>query len=314
MWFLQNVKTKELICEGFSSQAKLAQFMGMNPRTLCKAVKEGRNTFKFRGKQVCVLQKEVPRFSVHESSDDPPLKFFEKETQVAEWFGLSRQTIYDAFKLNQTEKTFKKDGKEWIVKRISAESPQESKSPKSSPEKEIPPSPPKPIPAPRLQAARRKTLPPPIPAPRLQAARSRKVLPEKETEKTESFPPVEDPLNLLSKELQAKQDEIDKIRSKNYWEMRKKYYKWFLDPDPSPEVDETMILLFNFDNGTDVPVKDYQDIVAYFDSQGFDFFVDEDEYNDTTHRKRFDFLVSPKDTFNNQEWTKFVFIKDPQYQ
>ena len=148
MWFLRNVVTKELICEGFSSQAKLAQFMGMNPRTLCKAVKEGRNTFKFRGKQVCVLQKEVTRFSVQESSDDPPLKFFEKETQVAEWFGLSRQTIYAAFKLNQTEKTFKKDGKEWILKRISAESPQESKSPKSkspksSPEKEIP-SPPKP--------------------------------------------------------------------------------------------------------------------------------------------------------------------------
>ena len=152
-------------------------------------------------------------------------------------------------------------------------------------------------------------MPPPIPAPR-----SRKVLPEKETEKTESFPPVKEPPNLWFKELQAEQAELDKIRDKNYWEMRKKYYKWFLDPVPSPEVDETMILLFNFDNGTDVPVKDYQDIVAYFDSRGFDFFVDEDEYNDTTHRKRFDFLVSPKDTFDNQEWTKFVFIKDPQYQ
>ena len=32
MWFLRNVITKELICKGFSSQAKLAQFMGMNPK------------------------------------------------------------------------------------------------------------------------------------------------------------------------------------------------------------------------------------------------------------------------------------------
>ena len=175
--------------------------MGMNPRTLCKAVKEGRNTFKFRGKQVCVLQKEVARFSVHESSDDPPLKFFEKETQVAEWFGLSRQTINASFNLNQTEKTIKKDGKEWILKRVSAESSQEFKpDQKSSPKTEVP-SPPKPIPAPR-----RKTLPPPIPAPRRKAATPPSPIPaeeEKEEKKEEEkyeekycWPPyAQDPRN-----------------------------------------------------------------------------------------------------------------------
>ena len=293
MWFLQNVKTKESICEGFSSQAKLAQFMGINPRTLCKAVKEGRNTFKFRGKQVCVLQKEVARFSVQESSDHSPLKFFEKETQVAEWFGLSRQTIYAAFKLNQTEKTFKKDGKEWILKRISAETP-------SPPEKEIP-SPPKPIPAPRLQAARRKTLPPPIPAPR-----SRK---EKETE---SFSP--DLLKELQDEEVKLEAELDKIRGKNYREMRKKYYNWMLVPEPSLELDETMILLFNAETGTDVPVKNYEEIVEYFDSQGFDSSFDKDDYDSAIGRGSLDFIVAPKDTFDNQEWTIYIFTKDPHFE
>ena len=67
------------------------------------------------------------------SSGTPP-KFFEKEAQLAEWFGVSRQTIYSAFKLNQSEKAFKKDGKEWIVKRI--HSPEE-KVP-ICPEKEVP--------------------------------------------------------------------------------------------------------------------------------------------------------------------------------
>ena len=209
MWVLRNIITNEIVGGEFSSQAKLAQLMGMNPRTLSKAVKEGRNTFKFRGKKVCVFQ--LPRFSVHDSSG-APLKFFEKETQVAEWVGVSRQTIYSAFKF-QTEKTFKKDGKEWIVKRICQESPEKEipSPPKSSPEKEVPSFPklppekeippekevplaPKPIPAPRrktlpppIPAPRRKTLPPPIPAPRRKAATPPSPIPaeEKKEEKKE---------------------------------------------------------------------------------------------------------------------------------
>ena len=122
MWVLKT-NNQELVGGKFSSQSKLAEFMGIQPRTLNKALKEGRNSFQFRGKKVSVYQ--LPQFSVHDSSGTPP-KFFEKETQLAEWFGVSRQTIYSAFKLNQSEKAFKKDGKEWIVKRI------------LSPEEEVP--------------------------------------------------------------------------------------------------------------------------------------------------------------------------------
>ena len=114
MWVLKT-NNQELVGGKFSSQSKLAEFMGLHPRTLNKALKEGRNSFQFRGEIVSVHQ--LPQFSIHDSSGTPQ-KFFEKEAQLAEWFGVSRQTIYSAFKLNQTEKAFKKDGKEWIVKRI----------------------------------------------------------------------------------------------------------------------------------------------------------------------------------------------------
>ena len=114
MWVLKkNNQEQELASGKFSSQSKLAEFMGIHPRTLNKALKEGRNSFQFRGEIVSVHQ--LPEFSAQDSSGNQ--KFFEKEAQIVEFFGVSRQTVYLAFKLNQSEKKFKKDGKVWIVKR-----------------------------------------------------------------------------------------------------------------------------------------------------------------------------------------------------
>ena len=114
MWVLKKLNQEQELASGkFSSQSKLAEFMGIHPRTLNKALKEGRNSFQFRGEIVSVHQ--LPEFSAHDSSGNQ--KFFEKEAQIVEFFGVSRQTVYLAFKLNQSEKKFKKDGKVWIVKR-----------------------------------------------------------------------------------------------------------------------------------------------------------------------------------------------------
>ena len=114
MWVLKKINQEQELASGkFSSQSKLAEFMGIHPRTLNKALKEGRNSFQFRGETVSVHQ--LPEFSAHDSSGNQ--KFFEKEAQIVEFFGVSRQTVYLAFKLNQSEKKFKKDGKVWIVKR-----------------------------------------------------------------------------------------------------------------------------------------------------------------------------------------------------
>ena len=114
MWVLKKINQEQELASGkFSSQSKLAEFMGIHPRTLNKALKEGRNSFQFRGEIVSVHQ--LPEFSAQDSSGNQ--KFFEKEAQIVEFFGVSRQTVYSAFKLNQSEKKFKKDGKVWIVKR-----------------------------------------------------------------------------------------------------------------------------------------------------------------------------------------------------
>ena len=114
MWVLKKLNQEQELASGkFSSQSKLAEFMGIHPRTLNKALKEGRNSFQFRGEIVSVHQ--LSEFSAHDSSGNQ--KFFEKEAQIVEFFGVSRQTVYLAFKLNQSEKKFKKDGKVWIVKR-----------------------------------------------------------------------------------------------------------------------------------------------------------------------------------------------------
>ena len=57
MWVLKKINQEQELASGkFSSQSKLAEFMGIHPRTLNKALKEGRNSFQFRGEIVSVHQ------------------------------------------------------------------------------------------------------------------------------------------------------------------------------------------------------------------------------------------------------------------
>ena len=114
MWVLKKINQEQEFASGkFSSQSQLAEFLGIHPRTLNKALKEGRNSFQFRGEIVSIHQ--LPEFSAEDSSGNH--QFFEKEAQIVEFFGVSRQTVYLAFK-NANEKVFKKDGVKWIVKRL----------------------------------------------------------------------------------------------------------------------------------------------------------------------------------------------------
>ena len=51
MWVLKKLNQEQELASGkFSSQSKLAEFMGIHSQTLNKALKEGRNSFQFRGK------------------------------------------------------------------------------------------------------------------------------------------------------------------------------------------------------------------------------------------------------------------------
>ena len=114
MWVLKKINQNQDFASGkFSSQSQLAEFMGIHPRTLNKALKEDRNSFQFRGELVSVHQ--LPEFSAEDSSGNH--QFFEKEAQIVEFFSVSRQTVYLAFK-NANEKVFKKAGVKWTVKRL----------------------------------------------------------------------------------------------------------------------------------------------------------------------------------------------------
>ena len=114
MWVLRKINQNQDFASGkFSSQFQLAEFMGIHPRTLNKALSEDRNSFVFRGELVSVHQ--LPEFSAEDSSGNH--QFFEKKTQIVEFFNVSRQTVYLAFK-NANEKVFKKAGVKWTVKRL----------------------------------------------------------------------------------------------------------------------------------------------------------------------------------------------------
>ena len=72
--------------ENFLPNQSLLNSWEFIPETLNKALKEGRNSFQFRGEIVSVHQ--LPEFSAQDSSGNQ--KFFEKEAQIVEFFGVSR--------------------------------------------------------------------------------------------------------------------------------------------------------------------------------------------------------------------------------
>ena len=63
MWVLKKLNQNQDFASGkFSSQFQLAEFMGIHPRTLNKALSEDRNSFVFRGELVSVHQ--LPEFQL----------------------------------------------------------------------------------------------------------------------------------------------------------------------------------------------------------------------------------------------------------
>ena len=113
--------------------------------------------------------------------------------------------------------------------------------------------------------------------------------------------------------IEIRKEEVDReIRcQKNLLEKRRlKYPKWFLDKDVNIEKDETMMLLFNADQGIDLPVKNYKDIAEYFKAREYLSFLKEDEFTQNLHRGKLEFIATTKE-FECEEWIRFILIKDP---
>ena len=290
MWVLKKINQEQEPVGGkFSSQSKLAEFMGIHPRTLNKALKEGRNSFQFRGEIVSVHQ--LPEFSAHDSSGNQ--KFFEKEAQIVEFFGVSRQTVYLAFKLNQSEKKFKKDGKVWIVKRS------------FSPENEVPickdqrsqslkiptsTSTKKSVPDQRSHTmkpsyTKQKRLPKPKPKPPPPAEEWEKYLDEVERE--------------------------EQMLDENIRNFLRSQHPWIILPPTFSMDPGSRIALFHPDTNTSRIVGNYCEAVDYFNDNGLNFYLTQDEFyfkENGCIRPILYFCVDSPEDLNPQYWKRYIFI------
>ena len=297
MWVLKKINQEQELASGkFFSQSKLAEFMGMRSQTLNKALKEGRNSFQFRGETVSVHQ--LPEFSAHDSSGNQ--KFFEKEAQIVEFFGVSRQTVYSAFKLNQSEKAFKKDGKVWIVKRI------------LSPENEIPickDQRSQSLKIPTSTSTKKKSVPDQRSHTMKPSYTKQKRLPQKPPP-----PPAEDFREEWEKyldEVNREEERLEEIRDENIRNFLWSQWPWIILPPSFPMDPDSRIVLFHPDTNTSQIVANYSQAVNYFRDNGLNFYLTQDEFyfkENGCIRPILDFCVdSPKD-INPQYWKRYIFI------
>ena len=295
MWVLKKINQEQELASGkFSSQSKLAEFMGMHSQTLNKALKEGRNSFQFRGETVSVHQ--LPEFSAHDSSGNQ--KFFEKEAQIVEFFGVSRQTVYSAFKLNQSEKAFKKDGKVWIVKRI------------LSPENEIPickdqRSQSLKIPTSTSTSTKKKSVPDQRSHTMKPSYTKQKRLPRKPP------PPPAENQEEWEKYLDEANREEEEMRNENIRNFLRSQQPWFILPPTFPMDPDSRIALFHPDTNTSQIVAKYSQAVDYFRDNGLNFYLTQDEFyfkENGCIRPILDFCVDSPEDFNPQYWKRYIFI------
>ena len=292
MWVLKKINQEQELASGkFSSQSKLAEFMGIHPRTLNKALKEGKNSFQFRGEIVSVHQ--LPEFSAHDSSGNQ--KFFEKESQIVDFFGVSRQTVYLAFKLNQSEKKFKKDGKVWIVKRnhpSGGEVPickdQRSQSLK--------------IPTSTSTSTKKKSVP---------DQRSHTMKPSYTKQKRLPRKPPPPPAEEWEKYLDEVERDEEQIRDENIRNFLRSQRPWILLPPTFPMDPDSRIALFHPDTNTSQIVVNYSQAVNYFQGQGLNFYLTQDEFyfkENGCIRSILDFCVDSPEDMNSQYWKRYIFI------
>ena len=293
MWVLKKLNQEQELASGkFSSQSKLAEFMGIHPRTLNKALKEGRNSFQFRGEIVSVHQ--LPEFSAHDSSGNQ--KFFEKESQIVDFFGVSRQTVYLAFKLNQSEKKFKKDGKVWIVKR------------NFSPEDEVPickdqRSQSLKIPTSTSTSTKKKSVPD-------QRSHTMKPSYTKQIRLPRKPPPPAENQKEWEKyldEAEREEEMLEEMRNENIRNFLRSQRPWIILPPTFPMGPDSRIALFHPDTNTSQIVANYSQAVDYFQDQNLNWYLSEEKFYDKEWPV-LEFIVDSSEELNPQYWKRYIFI------
>ena len=287
MWVLKKINQNQDFASGkFSSQSQLAEFMEIHPRTLNKALKEGRNSFQFRGELVSVHQ--LPEFSAQDSSGNH--RFFEKEAQLIEFFGVSRQTVYLAFK-KATEKVFKKDGVKWTVKHLLQDEVPICKDQRSQ----------------SLKVTKsNSTLTPSVPDQRSQTLKPSSSNPRKRIPR----PPPKNQEEWL-RQLQEEFEEENRIREERISRFLQSQSPWILLPPTFPMDMDSRIVLFCPDTNTSRIVANYSEAVDYFRDQGLNIYLTQDEFyfqQNGCIRSILDFCVDSPEDMNSQYWKRYIFI------
>ena len=223
----------------------------------------------------------------------------EKEAQIVEFFGVSRQTVYSAFKLNQSEKAFKKDGKVWIVKRI------------LSPENEIPickdqRSQSLKIPTSTSTSTKKKSVPDQRSHTMKASYTNQKRLPKPKP----SPPPAEDLREEWEKyldEVNREEEMLEEIRDENIRNFLRSQRPWIILPPTFPMGPDSRIALFHPDTNTFKIVSGYTDAGYYFQDQNLNWYLSEEKFYDK-ERPVLEFCVDSPEDLNPQYWKRYIFI------
>ena len=290
MWVLKKINQNQDFASGkFSSQSQLAEFMGIHPRTLNKALKEDRNSFLFRGELVSVHQ--LPEFSAEDSSGNH--QFFEKEAQIVEFFSVSRQTVYLAFK-NANEKVFKKAGVKWTVKRLLQDEVPICKDQRSQSFK---------------VTKSNSTLTPSVPEGRFAPDQRSHTTKPKSSIATRKKIPRRSPKNEEDewlRQIQEEAEEESRICNERCSRFLQSQRPWILLPPTFPFGAGGRIALFNPDKNISKIVSGYRDAEYYFEDEGLNFYLSEEKFYELF--PVLDFAVDSPDDMNPQFWIRYLFI------
>ena len=325
MWFLRDIGSGEKVSPDFSSQAKLARFMQILPQTLHKAIQEKRNIFKFRERNVRVVQEKIPHWTLSKGNgpSETLIETFETVSDLAKWLKVTNQAVYAAINRGLEPQIKNKEGTVFLLRKFQETATLEKAAGEASvslPQENPPPVPPVPAPrtkkVPPVPAPRTKKVPPvpPAPVPQNEIEEDEKAIAEIMKKVTLAKAEKEANTTRASVQREFAMLEMEKLerQERHYTALRLKYYRWFLDDEVNREQEETTMVLYNEDTGEDVPVENYEDIANYFQSKEYVTFLSRENFNATLRRGKIKFRTLTKD-YRLEYWDRLIFIRDPTY-
>ena len=127
-------------------------------------------------------------------------------------------------------------------------------------------------------------------------------------------PPAEDLREEWEKyldEVNREEEMLEEIRDENIRNFLRSQRPWILLPPTFPMDPDSRIALFHPDTNTSQIVANYREAVYYFQDQGLNFYLTQDEFyfkEKGCIRPILDFCVDSPEDLNPQYWKRYIFI------